>query len=380
MTTKRNQQVSQARDWHAFHANSFRTYAAAWQGITGQSRPAIRRDEAAAGLLEHAGMLWRYTHDDRVRDELRAQPAPRRRKLVLDACRYLSRATYSPRMTTLCAHDALSNEQLEEIQSLILLRDGAQTALDLAAYLVQDLLSRDTTLLLALADGNAAFAEGDDAILRRPDILSVAHRILAPLRPHIKVTLDQRTHWWLFHAAKLDQQFENELREPLFPSKLGLPTPTRPILKYPSPVILDTSHISAAAQMAAKTPGTHSLFATTRRSLESILSAAKGGRASTRRPAPVRAAATCIPLVVPLQAKPENPSSPVAQWDAAGLPNVPNHPAEVLVLHKPSGTLLGIAYFDPASKTITLIEGAWNTCAPYADHPDNLLLICSLSS
>lgn len=378
MRAKSEDHTSDTRAWQAFHADNVRTYAAAWLGATRAKHLAIRRDEAAAGLLEHAALLWRYTADERIRSELRDWPPQRRRQLIRDACRYFVRTTYSAQMTTLCAHEALTDDHLARIQSLLLLRDGAQAALDVAVYLAQELWEKEPKLLFALADVYTQFAKGDEAILQRPDILSIAGKIFAPFQPLLRVELDKDRYWWIFHAAELDQQFTREEESGTLYQRLGLRRPLPRIMKLlPTRVVFDTRYIVMEQPLAAKTTEKTSFLVVTRKSVASLVGTARTrGRVASRSPVILPAArALPVPVVFGPRAVPEEPNRATAQWDASGLPRLPRTQALVLVADAKSGTLLGAGYFDPATKMITLVEGAWTAFEPYAHATEDLLLV-----
>lgn len=193
-----------------FHTQSLREYAECWQSSALRTTIDISKEEAAYHLLEHAGMLRRYTADEVSIRGLKELTEKKVVELVMSVCKYISCITLSERINELVAKDFLESEEIEEVEAILLDRDGLQTVIDLASELVRKLLNEHSEVVIALADANCVAAEIDDLLLSRPDIISVASRPLEPFLQLIKTHLDMEKYWWFAKAREIDKTYQEQ--------------------------------------------------------------------------------------------------------------------------------------------------------------------------
>src|SRR6516165_9538581 len=162
-----------------FHADSLRRFARWWHSPEAASAEGVSASEAAYHLLEDAGMLYRFTADERWLGPFLGQTAADRKRLVLAGCAFVSTFTLAERAHSLLAEEELAPEQWAEVEALLLRRDALEMVLDLAKRLVADLLAQpDAELLRAVAAACCLAAAVDDELLAQPEVAALASRSL----------------------------------------------------------------------------------------------------------------------------------------------------------------------------------------------------------
>jgi len=187
-----------------FHRDARQRYLESWNDVVARKDDPIARAEVAFHVLEHTEMLFQCTGEQCLRAELRGSLQG---ELVLHACDRINAMTLIGDTRALLQADALDGDQIAEIEMILLRRHALQGVISLARELV-DLA--DPGQRRALATAASAIAELDDVLLARPDAVSVASRILDPVRDELVVEMSPMEYWWLFWARDLDAAFETE--------------------------------------------------------------------------------------------------------------------------------------------------------------------------
>jgi hypothetical protein len=158
-------------------------------------------EEAAYHVLEHTGKLVRYTGSTACVTALQALPPAQRKALLLAACRYARNQRLSQRCRSLLEPDILEPDALERLDAIVLGRDALGIVLDLASTLASD-LEDDLEVPVALGEALTYCDQLTDLLYRRPDVLSLAWRILAQEPGGVPA--------WLRRAAEMDREYQQE--------------------------------------------------------------------------------------------------------------------------------------------------------------------------
>lgn len=185
------------------HRDALRQYTQAWIDPDNAAQRNIAPGEAAYHVCLHAAMLYRYTANEIATAGLTRLPPEQRARLVRAACDYASRLTLDQSLAGILADDALETEEIEQVQDILLMRDGLEEVLLLSKRLSADLPDQDA-VRTALAMPFAIAGEVDRLLLGRPDVVSVIVHVLDGLRRNIAVAIDPRRQWWFSAPAPLD--------------------------------------------------------------------------------------------------------------------------------------------------------------------------------
>jgi tetratricopeptide (TPR) repeat protein len=190
-----------------------------WLSEEARTEPGIPADEAAAALLEHAGMLDRYTGTQEGLALLERLSVAQRTALLEAACRHLEQVPLAEQCRRLLRADVLSVEELEALEQAVVRRDALEAALAAARRLARTLpeaARRPLTPPLARAAAN--LASFDLALRSRRDVASVVWRAVESLASRIR-TPSARQAWWFDEARRLDSAFDSlEIARPAFPT------------------------------------------------------------------------------------------------------------------------------------------------------------------
>jgi hypothetical protein len=195
-----------------FHAKALSEYLLCWESAETRQRRGVSEGEAAYHLLENAGWLDRYGASSSWVDELRALPVEDRRRLVGAASRNAAGMTWAERARRLLSVEALSPEAFEEIEDLLIRRDALETVWSAARTLAADLLGSDAETGRRLAWLRCLAAEIDDELAPRPDVVSVAARVLNALPPPLPIPAELSTGWWYAGVRSLAAAYDAPVR------------------------------------------------------------------------------------------------------------------------------------------------------------------------
>lgn len=193
----------------AFHTRSLKDYSECWKSLERRQLMKMSTGEAAYHVLEHAGMLVRYTGDENHLRFLTELSAPERRALILAACDYVAEMVLPTRVEQLVKCEALDEEGLEQLEYLYVQRDGLGTVLNLARGLAQDQFGDDAELGDAFEESRRVAVQASDLLLSRDDFLPVAGEVLADLPRKIRVPEGAAGRWSLdepMQSAELHQR------------------------------------------------------------------------------------------------------------------------------------------------------------------------------
>jgi hypothetical protein len=82
------------------------------------------------------------------------------------------------------------------VEDLLIRRDALETAWTVARSLADELLTADAETRRQLAAARSLAAEIDDELIQRPDVVSVAGRVLNSLPPPLAVLAELSSGWW----------------------------------------------------------------------------------------------------------------------------------------------------------------------------------------
>ncbi|MGH7134537.1 MAG: hypothetical protein ACREHD_02290, partial [Pirellulales bacterium] len=233
-----------------FHDESFQLYLRAWRESSNRDELEMGLPEAAYHVLAHAGMLRRLRGESREAriDELSRLPKDERFRLVREACQFSLQFGMPEHFQRFLAQDVLDADELGEIEGALLQRDEFDAVLSAMDQLVGECLASDDDLLASVARAHCVAAELDDQLAQRPDILSVASRVVADYT--------DPAHYgaWLVKARRLDEEFfEPTLRE-FLPQR---PLAALVLTEWSKELAADGSSFAIAASEASRPSERH---------------------------------------------------------------------------------------------------------------------------
>jgi hypothetical protein len=197
------------------HLEYLKRYVEFWAFPELREDAMVSRNSAAYHVLDHAGMLFRYTGDERCISGLVQQPETETRDMVLSACRYVSGFTLAETIRRDFTQDVFREGRMMQVEGILMSRDALETVLWLATRLTAGMVAQgDAELRRALAQARCVAAEIDDALLARLDAVTVASRALMGIYGFIKVEEFKRA-WWFTKARELDETIEDDLEKDL---------------------------------------------------------------------------------------------------------------------------------------------------------------------
>jgi hypothetical protein len=147
--------------------------------------------------------------------------------------------TWAERARRLLAVEAISPEELEEVEDLLIRRDALETVWSAARMLSADLLTTDAETGRLLAWMRCLAAEIDDELAQRPDVVSVAARVLKALPPPLSVPAELSAGWWYGGIRDLGAAYQY----PALPTRRSVPAPASAALIF----VADPEYALAAA-------------------------------------------------------------------------------------------------------------------------------------
>ena len=184
-----------------FHAELLHEFHIAWSSLQQYSDEVDELDRTAHFLLEHAGMLYRYTGDESLRREMLAKPETERKALAIHACRYPKVEETQDFLVSLATIEDYDDDELHELQAALKLRDSLEEINRWAHILTFDLCCRgfDIELAKALAYITTQNDALDHALHAIPEYVLPALEVFAGIRELVKISIPKEA-WWLGDA------------------------------------------------------------------------------------------------------------------------------------------------------------------------------------
>lgn len=190
--------MKQKNNFIEIHTSSLEDYIIFYRDEAARNEAEMSKSEAAAGLLLHTGMLYRYTGNEQLIHNFLQAPEKKRKELALDATVYLLGLDLLSVAEALYTTLLLEDDQFEQAESLFFRRDELAVTIDLIRSLAFEAIKtedpafypsfleliRQETNLDKLLRSNPALAEQ----------ASIPLRALAPL--YVPSAIEAH-HWWL---------------------------------------------------------------------------------------------------------------------------------------------------------------------------------------
>jgi len=208
------------------HAEALREAYAEWpeDAIPDPNDAAVQ--SAAHRILQHAGLLHRYTAEPEVLGHFLQLPGEERRCLAIAACSVIDTEPLIQSLLALTElGDGPDDEDILFLESALLTRDALGAAVDTAELLTLDLISKpsmDFPLLQALGYAHGALNMLDQAFEANRGATLVAMSIFDGLKPLFAMPIELE-QWWLQDGeAILEAEEEAHMVQQLQSSSVGL--------------------------------------------------------------------------------------------------------------------------------------------------------------
>ena len=175
-------------------------------------------DETAYRLLENAALLNRCSADDPIAfvgdndqalKQLDQMSQDAKVRLVTAACDHALPFSLPAHFTRLLKTECLEPEEIEEVEHVLCQIDGLDAVISFAADLVQGALESNDELLVKLAQTRCVVAKLVDQLSVRPDIVSVASRLVLAQRQPRYLDDGRPADWFTrFRAWDREPSFE----------------------------------------------------------------------------------------------------------------------------------------------------------------------------
>ncbi len=387
--------------WIVFHKSSMNEYLDLWKDSDLRSQIEISLEETAYYLLENAAALWRYTGNEVYKNDFKDFPLEERKKLVSAACKYINSSSLPEQARKITVTDALSDDKIDQAESIFLLRDGLQGVLDISKCVVDDILLNDKEMLSNLTDAFCVASEIDELLLDRPDIASIASRIMEPFKEMIKIDVSSDDYWWFYKARKWDEM-ENAIFSDsrLLAENLGLV----PAIFAKNPILskweklfstLSTSTETATNKFKAlakklklagegkvaacglAVSGIADFINQLSEQTDFALTGVQARGIDNKNNFDLDSVITKakIKLLTPPKQDLDNLENTTVQWSVSFEKEIEIKDCLAVVINVESDNIIGVAQFISKEHTATLIEGLWKDFEPVIDSPESIMLL-----
>lgn len=197
------------QSFRAYHSASLREYVQLWFDEELRHETDINAADAGYHVVLHAVQLFRFTAEAAVLAGLESWPLNERQLLMTAVGSYLGELTFTDTLRQLLVRDDLEPEDLEQLEDVLLARDGLEEVLRFLPQLAEGFSdSHHASFQQSLADATAHAAECDALLQGRPDVLSVLGEPLAALEEAFEQPVDQQRSWWFQLPKQLAQEYE----------------------------------------------------------------------------------------------------------------------------------------------------------------------------
>lgn len=173
----------------------------------------VTQAEAAYGILENAGMLYRYTGNYCYIDDIDSNVE----FLVESAVNYVDGMTIVENIEKIVSSEEFSDFDLNDAEVLIEARDGLEVVKVVLAKILKPWVYAENSRFIDMLDKvDICALRFDKAIAKDKALLTVATRKIACLKDHIKVELAEKDFWWFFEARILDKEMISSEEEIAF--------------------------------------------------------------------------------------------------------------------------------------------------------------------
>lgn len=244
------------------HAEELAQYSHLWGDEEFRREAQVSSEEAAAGVLEHMGMLYRYTGDRELFNQFVTMPLDRRVTLVTAAAGFLADSPLVAAARRLWNDDLVSEAGFAQIESLFFRRDELCCIVDLMHSLVWSELNRGgyPEVLELFLSVMKTEEELDRVMRQRPELAATAGAPVRALGQLIAIELDLERQWWFSDTPVMAAQAD----EMAFNKWLG------DLIEAQTPWGRFLAMLRRLSQQVAKIPGINS-------ELEPILGSAASG-------------------------------------------------------------------------------------------------------
>lgn len=188
----------QREDLIRLHGALLEDYADFYQDREAREAEGVSLEEAAGGMLEHFGMLYRYTGDQALLKEFLAMPETDKYTLAHAAAEYLQSDTLLATAHNLYQETLLSEGQFAQAESLFFRRDEFAVILDMIRTLAWNNIEQPEDPLHALFFNALEMETELDRLLRtQPALAATAGAPVRGLSQAVAEGCLPAHYWWL---------------------------------------------------------------------------------------------------------------------------------------------------------------------------------------
>ena len=186
-----------------FHAELLHDFHQTWRMIGQSGTDKEELERVAYYVLEHAGMLYRYTADEDLRGEMLAKPEEERKNLTIHACHFANAIDTRDYLVQLSGTDEFDDEEMHRLGEALRLRDRLDVVSMWAHDLTFDICRKGFDLGLARALAHVVTQTDmlDDAFSAIPEYVLPALEVFAGIRELVVVPVPEYA-WWLGDAHR----------------------------------------------------------------------------------------------------------------------------------------------------------------------------------
>lgn len=185
-----------------FHNDVLNDYKEFWESEEDREIFDMTLEEAGYGILEHSGMLYRYTADRKYIDAIQKFDIE---NLVKNAFEYINGMTIVDSIKEIISSDIISEYNLENAEILIEARDALEIALLVISEVIKPLVyAEDFRFLDRLTAARCYAHDFDEVIQKDLALFTLATRNIAELNEFIEIEISKEDFWWFHKARDID--------------------------------------------------------------------------------------------------------------------------------------------------------------------------------
>ncbi|NLN93359.1 MAG: hypothetical protein GX130_08650 [Candidatus Hydrogenedens sp.] len=190
--------MEQKNNFIEIHKSALADYITFYRDEEARQEAQMSKGEAAAGLLLHTGMLYRYTGSEELISNFLQASQEKRKELALNATAYLLDLDLLTLAENLYSADILEDDLFDQAESLFFRRDELAVMIDLVRSLAFEAIQQEDAAIYPSFRELIKKEIALDRLLRSdPALAELASIPLRALMPLYAPSAIEPHHWWL---------------------------------------------------------------------------------------------------------------------------------------------------------------------------------------